>query len=250
MLAGVIALSVGFSYCARGTCSRRRQKVPVKADLNLRALGGDNGGRAARVLEMYRNGLNAQSAAGWEGVHSKTRAAYLSWRCALSDRRGRPEKALLYDRRSANSWEEARNTLRLMQEMKLDRVLVVSDRPICAGSPGCGAGCSRAAAEIRADRLRHGGLGCRALVAYFAERAIRLLGIYQARVLPRAVLGISRGLISYAPNESEISPVLVEKFRACNALVAVIGLGYVGCRNQDGGGGIPHSGRRHRRGKS
>ena len=42
---------------------------------------------------------------------------------------GVPEQALLLDRRSMNSWEEAVNTLKLLQSMKLDRVLVVSDPP-------------------------------------------------------------------------------------------------------------------------
>ena len=42
---------------------------------------------------------------------------------------GRRADVLLFDRRSVNSWEEAVNTLQLMQAMKLSRVLVVSDPP-------------------------------------------------------------------------------------------------------------------------
>jgi hypothetical protein len=40
-----------------------------------------------------------------------------------------PQQALLFDYRSTSSWDEAVNTLQLMQKMNLDRVLVVSDPP-------------------------------------------------------------------------------------------------------------------------
>ncbi len=66
---------------------------------------------------------------GLEGGHSKTRNAYLNWRARYLIDEGVPESAVLFDRRSASSWEEAVNTLRLMQSMKLERVLVVSDPP-------------------------------------------------------------------------------------------------------------------------
>ena len=102
---------------------------PVKADLML-ALGGDNGARADRVLELYRKGLAPKVLlTGPEGGHSKTRATYLNWRARYLIDEGVPERAILYDRRAVNSWEEAVNTLNLMREMKLDRVLVVSDPP-------------------------------------------------------------------------------------------------------------------------
>lgn len=102
---------------------------PVNADL-LVALGGDNGARADRVLELYRRGLAPKVLlTGPEGGHSKTRSTYLHWRARYLVDHGIPEQAILYDYRAVSSWEEAVNTLRLMQEMKLDRVLVVSDPP-------------------------------------------------------------------------------------------------------------------------
>jgi len=125
-LLGAAALLAAF--LGAGHFLEARAQKPVKADL-IFALGGDNGARAARVLEIYREGLAPRILLGAEGVHSKTRAAYLSWRARYLIDEGVPEKALLYDRRSANSWEEARNTLRLMEAMKLRRVLVVSDPP-------------------------------------------------------------------------------------------------------------------------
>jgi hypothetical protein len=62
-------------------------------------------------------------------VQSKTRAAYLSWRARYLIDEGVSEKALLYDRNSRSSWDEAVNTLQLMRSMKMNRVLVVSDPP-------------------------------------------------------------------------------------------------------------------------
>ena len=104
-------------------------QAPVKADL-LVALGGDNGARADRVLELYRKGFAPKVLlTGPEGGHSKTRPTQLHWRARYLIDAGMPETVLLFDRRSASSWEEAVNTLQLMQSMKLDRVLVVSDPP-------------------------------------------------------------------------------------------------------------------------
>ncbi len=104
-------------------------QLPVKADLMV-ALGGDKGARADRVLELYRKGFAPKVLlTAMEDGHSKTRAAYLDWRARYLIDQGVPEQVLLYDSRSANSWEEAVNTFQLMQSMKLDRVLVVSDPP-------------------------------------------------------------------------------------------------------------------------
>ena len=102
---------------------------PVKADLMV-GLGGDNGARADRVLELYRKGFAPRILlTGPEGAYSKIRPAYQNWRARYLIEEGVPEKALLFDRRAKSSWEEARNALQLMREMKLDRVLVVSDPP-------------------------------------------------------------------------------------------------------------------------
>lgn len=103
-------------------------QAPVKADL-LVALGGDDGGRANGVVELYRKGFAPMVLLTGEGVHSKTRAHQLSWRARYLLDQGLPEQALLYDQRSNNSWDEAVNTLELMRSMKLNRVLVVSDPP-------------------------------------------------------------------------------------------------------------------------
>jgi len=104
-------------------------QAPVKADL-LIALGGDNGARADRVLELYRKGYGQKILiTGPDGGFSKTRAHNRTWRARYLIDEGVPEKALLFDADATNSWEEVNNALRLMRSMKLDRVLVVSDPP-------------------------------------------------------------------------------------------------------------------------
>jgi len=99
---------------------------PAKADL-IFALGGDRGGRADRVLAIYRAGLAPRVLLSSEGVHRKGRGAYLTWQSQYLVGEGIPQSALLFDRGSGSSWEEAVNALKLMQELKLQRVLVVSD---------------------------------------------------------------------------------------------------------------------------
>ena len=125
-LLGAAALFLG--VLGAGHFLEAPAQAPVKADL-IFALGGDNGARADRVLELYRKGLAPKVLLSAEGAHSRTRAAYLGWRARYLIDEGIPERAILYDRRSVNSLEEAVNALQLMRSMKLDRVLVVSDPP-------------------------------------------------------------------------------------------------------------------------
>ena len=126
----LLALALGLGGVAGvGHFLEAPAQQPVPADL-IAALGGDNGARAARVLDLYRGGFATKVLlTGPEGGHSRTRPSYLGWRARYLVDQGLPEQALLYDHRSASTWEEAINTLRLMQEMNLDRVLVVSDPP-------------------------------------------------------------------------------------------------------------------------
>ena len=127
MFLGAVMLVLGFLNA--GNFLAAPAQAPVKADL-LVALGGDNGGRADRVLELYRKGFAPKVLlTGPEGGHSKTRPTYLRWRARYLVGEGVPEQVLLFDNRSVSSWEEAVRTLQLMQEMKMNSVLVVSDPP-------------------------------------------------------------------------------------------------------------------------
>ncbi len=127
VLVGAVALFAGL--LGAGHFLVAPAQAPVKADLLL-TLGGDNGARADRVLELYRKGFAPKVLlTGPDGGHSKTRATHLNWRARYLIDEGIPEKVLLFDRRSKSSWEEAVNTLQLMQAMGMHHVLVVSDPP-------------------------------------------------------------------------------------------------------------------------
>ena len=127
VLLGIAALIAGF--LGAGHFLEAPAQAPVKADL-LVALGGDDGARVHGLLGLYRKGFAPKVLlSGMAGTYSKTRAHNLMWRARYLIDEGIPEQALLYDRRSASSRDEALNTLQLMQSMKLDRVLVVSDPP-------------------------------------------------------------------------------------------------------------------------
>ena len=125
-LLGAVALVLAF--LGAGHFLAAPSQPPAKADLMF-ALGGDNGGRVNGVLDLYRKGYAPRVLLGAEGLHSKTRPAFLRWQARYLVEEGVPENALLYDRSSTSSWDEAVNTLELMRSMKLDRVLVVSDPP-------------------------------------------------------------------------------------------------------------------------
>jgi len=124
MLLGAFLLVMGFLNAGQFLVAPAQS--PVKADL-IFALGGDRGGRADRVLAVYRAGLAPRILLSSEGVHRKGRSAYLTWQAQYLIGEGIPESVLLFDRRSGSSREEAINTLQLLQALKLKHVLVVSD---------------------------------------------------------------------------------------------------------------------------
>jgi len=123
---GIAALVAGFLYA--GYFLAAPSQPPVKADL-IFALGGDNGGRVNGTVDLYKRGFAPRVLLGGEGVHSRTRQSQMSWQARYLIEQGIPESALLFDSRSRSSWDEAVNALQLMREMKLERVLVVSDPP-------------------------------------------------------------------------------------------------------------------------
>jgi uncharacterized SAM-binding protein YcdF (DUF218 family) len=123
----IVILLFGFSQA--GHFLALSSQEPIKADLIV-ALGGDSGGRIKKVAELFNESLAPTILlTGMEGGAAETRSYYLNWRARFLEDRGVPKSRLLFDAVSANSWEEALNTLRLMQKRDYQRVLVVSDPP-------------------------------------------------------------------------------------------------------------------------
>ena len=123
------AVVFGFFFLHAGSLLEAPSHEPAKAELIL-ALGGDVGGRVDKAAALFRQGFAPKvMLTGLENSHTATRPHYLNWRARFLIDHGVPEEALLFDRLSANTWEEAVNTLRFMQESNMQRVLVVSDPP-------------------------------------------------------------------------------------------------------------------------
>lgn len=102
---------------------------PEKADLII-LLGGGTGSRTQAAADIYKHGYASRIVlTGLENGYPTARPVYLEWRARYLVDVGVPELALIFDRASSNTWQEAVNTMRLMQDMDLRRVIVVSDPP-------------------------------------------------------------------------------------------------------------------------
>lgn len=118
-----------WAFLNAGTYLDSAGRSPVEAELVV-ALGGDNGDRLIVASRLYTQGYARYVLlTGLEDAPADTRRQYLNWRAAYLLDQGVPQGAILYDYASTNSWEEAGNTLRLLQQRSWKRVLVVSDPP-------------------------------------------------------------------------------------------------------------------------
>ena len=130
LLVGAVAAALGAYAVSRAgywLAAPARPAAPADA---IVILGGDDGGRLVRGLELYRD-RHAPTIVltGIEHGNRATRPAYLTWRADYLIRQGVPRPALRYDTESNNSYEEATNVLALMQRQRWRSVIVVSDPP-------------------------------------------------------------------------------------------------------------------------
>jgi uncharacterized SAM-binding protein YcdF (DUF218 family) len=102
---------------------------PHKADLIV-VLGGDAGSRSITGARLFTQDYAPRVLlTGLDDGEKEALPYYLHWRSLVLVARGVPKEVILYDLESANSQEEALNTLRLMVECSWNNVLVVSDPP-------------------------------------------------------------------------------------------------------------------------
>jgi uncharacterized SAM-binding protein YcdF (DUF218 family) len=126
---GAAALALGAAVWHAASFLAAPAGIPQPADCIV-ALGGDTGDRIATTLDLYRRGLAPSILlTGVEDAPGDARRAYLDWRAAYLVKAGVPSAAILYDEHSANSRDEARNTLALVNARGWNSVLVVSDPP-------------------------------------------------------------------------------------------------------------------------
>ena len=122
----LVALSVG-AVLQAARFLEGPASLPTRADLMV-VLGGDGGDRVLTAARLYAAGMAPRLLiAGMEGIPPEVKGVILHWRVQLLAAAGVPLQQLEYDVESSNSWEEAVNTRRLMEERGWRRVMVVSD---------------------------------------------------------------------------------------------------------------------------
>jgi uncharacterized SAM-binding protein YcdF (DUF218 family) len=128
-MAVAVVILTGEALAMAGRFVSSPAGTPARADLIV-ALGGDGGNRVREAQRLYAE-FDAPRIllTGIEFGDPLVRPVYLEWRAAFLAARGVPTGAILFDARSGNSWEEAQNTLALMQRQGWRSVLVVSDPP-------------------------------------------------------------------------------------------------------------------------
>jgi uncharacterized SAM-binding protein YcdF (DUF218 family) len=104
------------------------QSMPTEGDLIV-VLGGDVGDRTLRSVQLFRATNAKVLITGLEYSPRETRSHYSSWRASILVDAGIPREAILFDRASSNSWEEAHYARDLMLSNQWKTALVVSDPP-------------------------------------------------------------------------------------------------------------------------
>jgi uncharacterized SAM-binding protein YcdF (DUF218 family) len=109
------------------------RSAPARGDLIV-SLGGGGIERIQLALTLYEQG-HAQRIllTGIERDQGPNGNHYQHWRSQFLLNRGVPSNALLFDHESANSYEEANNTAKLMNVERWNTSLVVSDPPTYEG---------------------------------------------------------------------------------------------------------------------
>ncbi len=124
----LIALALAYVFSRAGYWLEAPGQPPVAADAIV-VLGGDNGNRALRALELYRAGYATTIVLTGLERGKGTPPPRLTWRAEYLVARGVPRSALRFEVESRNSYEEATNVFTLMRKRGWHRVIAVSDPP-------------------------------------------------------------------------------------------------------------------------
>jgi uncharacterized SAM-binding protein YcdF (DUF218 family) len=101
---------------------------PRRADAIV-VLGGDEGDRAARALELFRAGYAPVVVLTGLEYGNAAPPAALTWRAEYLEARGIPRDAIRFEVDSRSTYTEAVNILALMRKEGWRTVIVVSDPP-------------------------------------------------------------------------------------------------------------------------
>jgi len=125
--ATILALSVWAVSQAAYFLESPADPVPTQVDIAV-SLGGEVGYRSLTAARLYSTGITPRVLmTGMGKSPNLVRRVIRDWRLQVLLESGVPQDRIEYDVESANSWEEAVNTRRLMEQRGWRRVIVVSD---------------------------------------------------------------------------------------------------------------------------
>jgi uncharacterized SAM-binding protein YcdF (DUF218 family) len=128
LVVAAFVLATAYAIARAGFWLESPAQEPVHADAIV-VLGGDDGDRALRALQLYRDGYAPTLVlTGLEHGETTTPPA-LNWRADFLAERGVPRSALRFEVESRSSYAEAVNVLAQMRQQGWHRVIVVSDPP-------------------------------------------------------------------------------------------------------------------------
>lgn len=114
-------------FCSLGYLVSYHAGKPEKADVII-ILGGDDGRRIELGWKLYQDGYARHVVV--TGIDSRYyRPSKPDWRERRLMEHGVPEKAITVDTSSASTWDEALNSVEMMEEKGWKHALVVSDPP-------------------------------------------------------------------------------------------------------------------------
>ena len=185
IIALLAAAALAFVAAYGGYWLQAPAQAPARSDAIV-VLGGDEGDRALRAIELYRDGFAPTLVLTGFDYGSAAPPAEQTWRADFLGKRGVPPSALVFEADPRNSYMEAENTLALMKRQGWRRVIVVSDPPHMRRLDWTwervfrGSGLAYTLRRVEAGLVVSVGLVARGKI-----RRLRHHGVHQARLLRR-----------------------------------------------------------------
>jgi uncharacterized SAM-binding protein YcdF (DUF218 family) len=128
-MAGVVAIAgLAIVALSAGHWLESPAQVPRRADAVV-VLGGNDGDRALRALDIYRGGYAPTIVLTGLEYGAAAPPAHLVWRTQFLEMRGVPRSAVRFEVEARNSYSEAVQLLALMRKEGWRTLIVVSDPP-------------------------------------------------------------------------------------------------------------------------
>jgi uncharacterized SAM-binding protein YcdF (DUF218 family) len=128
ILLGVAAFGIVFAFANAAIWLQAPAQVPLQTDAIV-ILGGDDGDRAMKALQLYRAGYAPVLVLTGLERGNAAPPPSLTWRASFLELRGVPNSAIRFELVARNSYMEAVELLALMRKEGWRTLIVVSDPP-------------------------------------------------------------------------------------------------------------------------